>query len=82
AADAGVAGGLQQTAMNTGPALGVATATLLMTLDPSAGFVPAMGTTLLALAALAALGAAAALGLPGRSVPREGTERPRPVPAS
>ncbi|MEU6947919.1 MFS transporter [Streptomyces sp. NPDC046316] len=65
-ADAGVAGGLQQTAMNIGPALGVAAATLLMTLDPDSGFVPAMGTTLLVLAGLAALGSAAALGLPGR----------------
>ncbi|MFC8278114.1 MFS transporter [Streptomyces sp. NPDC057271] len=65
-ADAGVAGGLQQTAMNIGPALGVAAATLLMTLDPVPAFVPAMGTTLLVLAGLAALGAAAALGLPGR----------------
>ncbi|GGT74605.1 MFS transporter [Streptomyces lateritius] len=80
AADAGVAGGLQQTAMNTGPALGVAMATLLMTLDPSAAFVPAMGTTLLALAAVAALGAAAALGLPaGSAAPRE-AERPPPAP--
>ncbi|MFE5618821.1 MFS transporter [Streptomyces sp. NPDC056524] len=65
-AEAGVAGGLQQTAMNIGPALGVAAATLLMTLDGDSAFVPAMGTTLLVLAGLAALGAAAALGLPGR----------------
>ncbi|MFF8276069.1 MFS transporter [Streptomyces lateritius] len=80
AADAGVAGGLQQTAMNTGPALGVAMATLLMTLDPSAAFVPAMGTTFLALAAVAALGAAAALGLPaGTAAPRE-AERPPSAP--
>ncbi|WP_399494114.1 MFS transporter [Streptomyces sp. P9(2023)] len=68
-ADAGVAGGLQQTAMNIGPALGVAAATLLMTVAPSAGFVPAMGTALLVLAAVASLGAVAALGLPGRAAP-------------
>ncbi|MFF9915682.1 MFS transporter [Streptomyces sp. NPDC013457] len=67
-ADAGVAGGLQQTAMNVGPALGVAAATLLMTLDPASGFVPAMRTALLVLTGLAALGAAAAFGLPGRRV--------------
>ncbi|MCT4351930.1 MFS transporter [Streptomyces sp. Je 1-79] len=75
-ADAGVAGGLQQTAMNVGPALGVAAATLLMTLDPGAGFVAGMGTTLLALACVAALGAAAALGLPGRGAPAQAPEAP------
>ncbi|MEU6988730.1 MFS transporter [Streptomyces sp. NPDC046324] len=82
-ADAGVAGGLQQTAMNIGPALGVAAATLLMTLDPDSGFVPAMGTTLLVLAGLAALGAAAALALPGRPAPTGGPEAtadPQPQP--
>ncbi|MFJ9853642.1 MFS transporter [Streptomyces sp. NPDC101150] len=44
-ADAGVAGGLQQTAMNIGPALGVAAATMLVTLvAPSgAGRPPAPG---------------------------------------
>ncbi|WP_217510247.1 MFS transporter [Streptomyces vilmorinianum] len=84
ASEAGVAGGLQQTAMNIGPALGVATATLLMTLDattPGApgAFVPAMETTLLVLATVAALGAAAALGLPGRerTAPTRDSERPR-----
>ncbi|MEU6880394.1 MFS transporter [Streptomyces sp. NPDC046712] len=83
-ADAGVAGGLQQTAMNIGPALGVATATLLMTLDTSAGFVPAMTTTFLVLAAVAALGVAAALGLPGRAAPVTEPEvhRPESLPAS
>ncbi|MFD7324406.1 MFS transporter [Streptomyces sp. NPDC059875] len=83
-AEAGVAGGLQQTAMNIGPALGVATATLLMTLDASAGFVPAMRTTFLVLAAVAALGAAAALGLPGRAAPARPPEAPElepPAPA-
>ncbi|MEU7434082.1 MFS transporter [Streptomyces sioyaensis] len=79
---AGVAGGLQQTAMNIGPTLGVALATMLMTLTapttagkvPSAGglrgtadaFTSAMGSTLPALACLAALGALAAGALPHR----------------
>ncbi|MFI8519872.1 MFS transporter [Streptomyces sp. NPDC085481] len=52
---AGVAGGLQQTAMNTGPVLGVALASLLI----------ASGSALPALAAVAALAVPAALGLPG-----------------
>ncbi|MEV6330045.1 MFS transporter [Streptomyces sp. NPDC051909] len=52
---AGVAGGLQQTAMNTGPVLGVALAALLL---PS-------GTALPVLAAAAALAVPAALALPG-----------------
>ncbi|MFE5488193.1 MFS transporter [Streptomyces sp. NPDC056527] len=78
--EAGVAGGLQQTAMNVGPALGVATATLLLTLDANVGFVPAMETTFLVLAAVAALGAAAALGLPGRAAPAKEPEARRPVP--
>ncbi|MEU8522786.1 MFS transporter [Streptomyces sp. NBC_01216] len=64
---AGVAGGLQQTAMNIGPALGVAVAALLLTLDPGVGFVPAMGTALTALATLGLLGAVGALALPGRT---------------
>ncbi|MEU9700767.1 MFS transporter [Streptomyces sp. NPDC047981] len=79
-ADAGVAGGLQQTAMNVGPALGVAAATLLMTAGAPAGSVPATGTTFLALAAVAALGAAAALGLPGHDAAAKSPERPVPVP--
>ncbi|WAZ25248.1 MFS transporter [Streptomyces cinnabarinus] len=57
---AGVAGGLQQTAMNVGPVLGVAAATTLMAAD---------GGTRLPLAVLAALavaGMAAAHALPGR----------------
>ncbi|MCX2180482.1 MFS transporter [Streptomyces sp. SKN60] len=54
-AHAGVAGGLQQTAMNTGPVLGVALASVLL---PS-------GTALPALAAAAALAVPAALALPG-----------------
>ncbi|MET9438344.1 MFS transporter [Streptomyces sp. NPDC006551] len=84
-ADAGVAGGLQQTAMNVGPALGVAVATALMTSDPGAG--PGReATALLVLAAVAALGAMVALGLPGRTRAR-GTRstrstRARPTPPS
>ncbi|MGW7822370.1 MFS transporter [Streptomyces puniciscabiei] len=54
---AGVAGGLQQTALNVGPALGVATATALI----GAGTT----TALLALAAVAALGVPLARALPG-----------------
>ncbi|MEU4269310.1 MFS transporter [Streptomyces sp. NPDC026092] len=79
-ADAGVAGGLQQTAMNVGPALGVAAATLLMTVTAPSGLVPAMGTTFLVLAAVAALGVAAALGLPGRAAPATRPEVPAPLP--
>ncbi|KUJ67169.1 MFS transporter [Streptomyces albus subsp. albus] len=79
--DAGVAGGLQQTAMNIGPTLGVALATALLTLTaseaPSGGahsggrhwsgtvLLSAMGPTLTALAATALLGALLATRLPG-----------------
>lgn len=79
-AEAGVAGGLQQTAMNIGPALGVALATLLLTLDPAGTFVHAMRPTLLALTAVAALGAAATLALPGRPAPPQAAS-PAPAPA-
>ncbi|MFE0173104.1 MFS transporter [Streptomyces sp. NPDC059002] len=82
--DAGVAGGLQQTAMNIGPALGVALATALMTLlapvaaRPGAAqphgtegdFVAAMDPTLTVLAAVAALGAVVAARLPRRTADR------------
>ncbi|WP_329544463.1 MFS transporter [Streptomyces sp. NBC_01356] len=61
AESAGVAGGLQQTAMNVGPTLGVATATLLMALGTGV----AMGPPLTALAAVSALGVMLALRLPG-----------------
>ncbi|MFF1676307.1 MFS transporter [Streptomyces sp. NPDC058256] len=61
AESAGVAGGLQQTAMNVGPTLGVATATLLMALGSGV----AMGPPLTALAAVSALGVMLALRLPG-----------------
>ncbi|MGW4776304.1 MFS transporter [Streptomyces filamentosus] len=76
---AGVAGGLQQTAMNTGPVLGVATAALLLALVPGGGFVPAHGAALPALALLAALTLPAALALPPRAdAPGEGAPRRRP----
>lgn len=61
AESAGVAGGLQQTAMNVGPTLGVATATLLMALGTGVD----MGPPLTALAAVSALGVMLALRLPG-----------------
>lgn len=57
---AGVAGGLQQTAMNVGPVLGVAVATALMGLDRGAGL------PLAVLAGLALAGAATGRTLPGR----------------
>ncbi|WP_406193409.1 MFS transporter [Kitasatospora sp. NBC_01560] len=60
--DAGVAGGLQQTAMNVGPALGVAVATTLTAGRPLAG---ALGPALLVLAAVAAAGTLATRRLPG-----------------
>jgi MFS family permease len=79
--NAGVAGGLQQTAMNVGPTLGVATATMLMTLtSPGSAahratgegprwaggpFMSAMGPTLAVLAAAAVLGALPAIKLSG-----------------
>ncbi|MFF4501545.1 MFS transporter [Streptomyces sp. NPDC001401] len=58
---AGVAGGLQQTAMNVGPALGVAAATTLM------GLGHGHGLPLFVLAAVAMAGAAAGRALPKRS---------------
>ncbi|MCX5562126.1 MFS transporter [Streptomyces sp. NBC_00038] len=61
AESAGVTGGLQQTAMNVGPTLGVATATLLMALGTGV----AMGPPLTALGAVSALGVVLALRLPG-----------------
>ncbi|MQS10780.1 MFS transporter [Streptomyces kaniharaensis] len=61
-ADAGVAGGLQQTAMNIGPTLGVALAT---TVAGHAALGAALAPGALALAAIAALGALLATRLPG-----------------
>ncbi|UUU26168.1 MFS transporter [Streptomyces sp. DSM 40750] len=67
---AGVAGGLQQTAMNVGPTLGVAAATTLMPLGT--------GPALLLLAAVAALGAPLAGRMPRPARPaRDGTRSVR-----
>jgi len=63
AESAGVTGGLQQTAMNVGPTLGVAATTLLMA--RTSGVV--MGPPLTALAAVSALGVLLAPRLPGAS---------------
>ncbi|MFC5212973.1 MFS transporter [Streptomyces coerulescens] len=60
AESAGVAGGLQQTAMNVGPVLGVAVATALLGTGDNPG--PALSV----LAALALAGAALGRALPGR----------------
>ncbi|WP_438302849.1 MFS transporter [Streptomyces sp. HUAS TT11] len=59
---AGVAGGLQQTALNIGPTVGVAAAGTLMTCTNAAP-----GPTLAALACVSLLGVPTALRLPGRS---------------
>lgn len=72
---AGVAGGLQQTAMNVGPALGVAVATLLIARVPLGGFVPAAGAAVPALVVIAALAVPAALALPGADAGRGRTRR-------
>ncbi|MER6030887.1 MFS transporter [Streptomyces sp. NPDC001851] len=64
---AGVAGGLQQTALNVGPAVGVATATALIGTGT--------GRALLTLAAVAALGVPLACALPR-------TEQDRPAPGT
>ncbi|MEU9852128.1 MFS transporter [Streptomyces sp. NPDC047974] len=74
-AHAGVAGGLQQTAMNTGPAVGVALAAALLALVPGGGFVPAHGAALPALALLAALTLPASLALPSAGGGRSGGTR-------
>ncbi|WP_078840992.1 MFS transporter [Streptomyces antioxidans] len=89
---AGVAGGLQQTAMNIGPALGVAAATTLMSAagrsdtigrPPGEGphwaadvFLSAMGPALTVLAAVAAAGALLATRLPGRAATRHPEGQP------
>ncbi|MET9449035.1 MFS transporter [Streptomyces cinerochromogenes] len=69
---AGVAGGLQQTALNVGPAVGVAGATALS----AAGTGPA----LLTLAAVAALAVPAARALPGRADTDPAHRPPLPAP--
>ncbi|WP_308271996.1 MFS transporter [Kitasatospora sp. SUK 42] len=69
--EAGVAGGLQQTAMNIGPALGVAlAATLAGHTAPGAALTP----TALVAAAVAAAGTLPALRLPGRAGAGQGPE--------
>ncbi|MFC4329676.1 MFS transporter [Streptomyces andamanensis] len=71
-ASAGVAGGLQQTAMNIGPALGVAAATALRGSDGGPGL------PLAVLASVATAGALTARALPGRVHARPGeAERER-----
>ncbi|MGW8995445.1 MFS transporter [Streptomyces zhihengii] len=72
---AGVAGGLQQTAMNIGPTAGIAAATAVMAASP--GVAAGTGRALLLLACLAALGALPALRLPA-SRPSARTPVPSP----
>ncbi|MEU6390804.1 hypothetical protein [Streptomyces sp. NPDC046939] len=67
AADAGVAGGLQQTAMNVGPTLGTAIATTLLV--SGRDLTASMGPTLTVLAVLSCAGAAAASRLPRAARP-------------
>lgn len=74
--NAGVAGGLQQTAMNIGPTLGVAVATMLT------GLTSAMGPTLMVLAAIASLGALTAVKLPPRTANSEPSPSSYPQEAS
>ncbi|MFJ4807678.1 MFS transporter [Streptomyces longwoodensis] len=75
AASAGVAGGLQQTAMNAGPVLGVAAATVLMDLGDARTPLAA-----LALGAAAALPLARALPGPGGPVVADPAGPPRTTP--
>ncbi|MEU8792962.1 MFS transporter [Streptomyces sp. NPDC048643] len=60
AGSAGVAGGLQQTAMNVGPVLGIAAAATLLTVTPGS-----VGLPLVTLAAICTAGTLLALRLPG-----------------
>jgi EmrB/QacA subfamily drug resistance transporter len=70
---AGVVGGLQQTALNVGPTLGVAAATTLLPLSDAPGGVAA-GPALLSLAAMSALGALLAARMPRHDSPaRDGS---------
>ncbi|MFI7385496.1 MFS transporter [Streptomyces sp. NPDC049813] len=64
-ADAGVTGGLQQTAMNVGPTLGVALGTTL--LAAGRDLASALGPALTVLALVTCVGAVAARGLPPRA---------------
>jgi EmrB/QacA subfamily drug resistance transporter len=77
AQSAGVAGGLQQTAMNVGPTLGIAAAATLMTLTTGV----TMGPPLTALAAVSATGVLLALRLPGQTAVMT-AEHDRPRDAS
>ncbi|WP_431681396.1 MFS transporter [Kitasatospora sp. KL5] len=76
-AHAGVAGGLQQTAMNTGPALGVATATTALALfagtphPAGPALENALGPSLTLLALTGTAGTALALALPHRTAPAD-----------
>ncbi|MEV5343579.1 MFS transporter [Streptomyces sp. NPDC052676] len=77
AESAGVAGALQQTALNTGPALGVAAATLLI-------HVGSLRTPLLVLALLGAVAAVMGGALPGRAAAKaeQQPQRGGPTPAT
>ncbi|MFE7384544.1 MFS transporter [Streptomyces zhihengii] len=72
---AGLAGGLQQTAMNIGPTAGIAAATAVTAASP--GVAAGTGRALLLLAFLAALGALPALRLPASRTP---ARTPAPSP--
>jgi predicted MFS family arabinose efflux permease len=85
--DAGVAGGLQQTAMNIGPTLGVAVATMLVTWTAAGAagdrphlagesFTAAMSPALAVLAAVALTAALLAVRLPGRTGAGDGPVLP------
>ncbi|MFJ8021732.1 MFS transporter [Streptomyces sp. NPDC096311] len=77
AGSAGVAGGLQQTAMNIGPTVGVAVATTLVGLTGVD-----LGPALTVLTALTAVGALSALRLPGRADAPVAERRPAGHPPS
>ncbi|NEB82488.1 MFS transporter, partial [Streptomyces sp. SID14478] len=78
--EAGVAGGLQQTAMNVGPTLGVALATML--LASGSDFTASMEPTLTALAVPVCAGAVAARWLPSRVSARCRRSAPAPPAAA
>lgn len=77
---AGVAGGLQQTAMNIGPTAGIAAAAAAMAASP--GVAAGTSRALLLLACLAALGALFALRLPAARPAAARTPVPSPDPPS
>ncbi|MBN6055002.1 MFS transporter [Nonomuraea sp. RK-328] len=75
---AGVVGGIKQTAMNVGPALGIAVAASTMPASPAAGGAPVTGVTLGVLAGVAVLGVVPASLLPSsRGVPVGDRDRPQ-----